>query len=50
MEAWLAEQKLEIEVFCLSTYSAALNPNEMANADQNQAVMKLARRAPSCGG
>jgi len=42
VKAWLAEHKLEIEVFYLPSYSPELNPDEMANADLKQAVTKLA--------
>ena len=42
VKAWLAEHKAQIEVFYLPSYSAELNPDEMANADLKQAVTKLA--------
>jgi transposase len=45
VKAWLAELKHELEVFYLHSYSPELNLHEMANADLNRAVTKL---APAC--
>ena len=42
VKAWLAQNKEDIEVFYLPSYSPELNPDEMANADLKQAVTKLA--------
>lgn len=42
VKAWLAGHADAIEVFYLPSYSPALNPDEMANADIRQAVTKLA--------
>jgi hypothetical protein len=42
LEAWLAEHKHEIEVFYLPSYSHEINPIDMTNADQKQALTKVA--------
>ena len=42
VKAWLAEHSDAIEVFYLPSYRPELNPDEMANADIELAVTKLA--------
>lgn len=38
IKAWLAENKAEIEVFYLPSYSPQLNPDERLNADLKYAL------------
>jgi len=37
-KTWFAKHQDEVEVFCLPSFSPELNPDEMLNADLNQAV------------
>ena len=42
VKARFAKHQDEVEVFCLPSFSPELNPDEMLNADLNQAVMTKA--------
>ena len=43
VKAWLTDHRVDIEVFCLSSYSPELNPGERLNGDLKQVISTRVR-------